>query len=75
MSNPLTKIIYDAYGVNGLEVYEKAKPKYLHLQEQLRSEAAEVTTDEEALRVIQSVNTREASIQAKILDRTEHLIV
>ena len=31
LTNPLTKIIYDEYGVTGLSVYEKSKPKFQDL--------------------------------------------
>lgn len=37
LSNPLTKVIYDEYGVGGLAVYEKSKRKFQSLQEELRS--------------------------------------
>jgi len=36
LTNPLTKAIYDEFGVSGLAVYEKSKPKFRSLQEEIR---------------------------------------
>lgn len=36
LTNPLTKVIYDAYGVPGLAVYEKNKANFTELHEKLR---------------------------------------
>jgi len=37
LTNPLTKIIYDEYGVPGLSIYEKSKIKFQDLQEEVRT--------------------------------------
>ena len=36
LTNPLTKIIYDEFGVTGLAIYEKNKSSFSDLQEELR---------------------------------------
>ncbi len=36
MSNPLTKIIYDEFGVLGLAIYEEETKRFLELQEEIR---------------------------------------
>ncbi len=36
MSNPLTKIIYDEFGVLGLAIYEEETKMFLELQEEIR---------------------------------------
>lgn len=36
LSKPLTKVIYDEFGVLGLAVYEEEKKKFLELQEEIR---------------------------------------
>ena len=36
LSNPLTKIIYDEFGVLGLAIYEEEKKKFFELQEEIR---------------------------------------
>ena len=36
LTNPLTKVIYDEYGVLGLAIYEKNKSVFAELQEEIR---------------------------------------
>jgi hypothetical protein len=36
LSNPLTKIIYDEFGVLGLAIYEEETKMFLELQEEIR---------------------------------------
>lgn len=36
LSKPLTKVIYDEFGVLGLAVYEEEKKKFIELQEEFR---------------------------------------
>ena len=36
LSKPLTKVIYDEFGVLGLAVYEEEKKKFMELQEEIR---------------------------------------
>lgn len=36
LTNPLTKVIYDEFGIPGLAVYEKQKNKFADLQEEIR---------------------------------------
>ena len=36
LTNPLTKVIYDSFGVPGLAVYEKNKSMFNELQEEMR---------------------------------------
>jgi hypothetical protein len=36
LSNPLTKIIYDEFGVLGLAIYEEETKRFLELQEEIR---------------------------------------
>ena len=36
LTNPVTKIIYDEFGVSGLAIYEKSKNKFVDLQNEIR---------------------------------------
>ena len=41
LTNPLTKAIYDEFGVPGLAVYEKNKSSFTEMQEQMRGLVAQ----------------------------------
>ena len=36
LTNPLTKVIYDEFGIAGLAIYEKSKGKFEDLQNEIR---------------------------------------
>lgn len=36
LTNPLTKVIYDEFGVPGLAVYEKNKSAFVDMQDEMR---------------------------------------
>ena len=49
LSNPLTKIIYDEFGVLGLAIYEEEKKKFFELQEEIRIVNQEFLTLEDLI--------------------------
>jgi DnaJ-class molecular chaperone len=86
LSNPLTKIIYDEFGVNGLAVYEKSKAKFSELQDALRNTASQMLINEEDV-TEQNVDkhlafqakkerlvARRTELKQKIVSKTQELI-
>ena len=49
LTNPLTKVIYDEFGVTGLSVYEKSKIKFQDLQEEMRTLSGAQNEDDSRL--------------------------
>jgi ATP-dependent exoDNAse (exonuclease V) alpha subunit len=80
LSKPLTKVIYDEFGVLGLAVYEEEKKKFLELQEEIRlvtnlAEAELELLDEEAARQRQrELSESRAAVENKILNQSRKLL-
>ena len=55
--NPLTKVIYDEFGIPGLVVYEKSKNKFQDLQAEIRGLNIEV--DDQMQPLIDTQDSRE----------------
>ena len=57
LTNPLTKVIYDEFGIPGLVVYEKSKNKFQDLQAEIRGLNIEV--DDQVQSLIGGQDSRE----------------
>ena len=57
LTNPLTKVIYDEFGIPGLVVYEKSKNKFQDLQAEIRGLNIEV--DDQMQPLIDTQDSRE----------------
>jgi len=80
LSKPLTKVIYDEFGVLGLAMYEEEKKKFMELQEEIRLATQLVdaeldAADEQTKRRLQKqVREQKASVENKILNESRRLL-
>ena len=74
LTNPLTKIIYDEFGVPGLAVYEKQKTKFTELQEEIRgiessNESAAAQQEGENSQIASILNRQVATEKEQVIKR------
>ena len=79
LSKPLTKVIYDEFGVLGLAVYEEEKKKFIDLQEEFRiahqdQELGDLVDEQTRAMVKRQIEESKAQVENKILNKSRQLL-